>query len=116
MFDGDDLAHPLRDPVRASESVSLVDSRRLPVVSGSNMSGKSTLLRTVGVNAVLALTGAPVRARRLRLSPLAIGATLRVEDSLMAGAIALLRRDPRIRAIVGSPTGRCRCSFCWTSC
>ena len=46
------------------------------------MSGKSTLLRTVGVNAVLAFAGAPVRAASLRLSPLRIGATLRIQDSL----------------------------------
>ena len=66
---------------------------RLLLVSGSNMSGKSTLLRTVGVNAVLAQAGAPVRAARLRLSPLAVGATIRIQDSLQDGDVALLRRD-----------------------
>jgi DNA mismatch repair ATPase MutS len=50
------------------------------------MSGKSTLLRTVGINAVLAFAGAPVRAQRLRLSPLVIGATLRIQDSLQEGS------------------------------
>ena len=106
VFDGEDLAHPLLDPARAvPNSVSLVDPRRLLIVSGSNMSGKSTLLRTVGVNAVLALTGAPVRARRLRLSPLAIGATLRVQDSLMAGQSRFFAEITRIRAIVGLTDG-----------
>jgi len=52
------------------------------IVSGSNMSGKSTLLRAVGSNIVLALAGAPVRASSMRLSLLTIGATLRVDDSL----------------------------------
>ena len=64
------------------------------------MSGKSTLLRTVGVNAVLALAGAPVRARRLRLSPLAVGATLRIQDSLQAGHSRFYAEITRIRAIV----------------
>nr|WP_276598825.1 hypothetical protein [Nannocystis sp. SCPEA4] len=52
------------------------------MISGSNMSGKSTLLRTLGINVVLALAGAPVSARSLALTPLQIGATLRIEDSL----------------------------------
>ena len=72
----------------------------LLVVSGSNMSGKSTLLRTVGVNAVLALAGAPVRATRLRLSPLAIGATLRLNDSLQEGRSRFYAEITRIAAIV----------------
>ena len=50
-------------------SVSLGGNTRVLLVSGSNMSGKSTLLRTVGINAVLALAGAPVRASALTLSP-----------------------------------------------
>ena len=58
------------------------------------MSGKSTLLRSVGTAVALALAGAPVRAQRLRLSPLALGASLRVQDSLQRGRVALLRRAP----------------------
>ncbi|MBI2149640.1 MAG: hypothetical protein HYU27_03420 [Acidobacteria bacterium] len=83
LLEADEVRHPL---IPASEcvpnSLKLGGDLRLLVVSGSNMSGKSTLLRTVGINVVLAQAGAPVRARRLRLSPLAIGATLRVQDSL----------------------------------
>ena len=78
------------------------------VVSGSNMSGKSTLLRAVGVNTVLALAGATVRAASLRLSPVAIGATLKIEDSLQEGHSRFYTEILRIRAIVelttdGSP-------------
>ena len=69
------------------------------VVSGSNMSGKSTLLRTVGINAVLAFAGAPVRARRLRISPLRIGATLRIQDSLQEGRSRFYAEISRIREI-----------------
>jgi DNA mismatch repair ATPase MutS len=64
------------------------------------MSGKSTLLRTVGVNAVLALAGAPVRARRLRLSPLQAGATLRIQDSLAEGRSRFWAEITRLRALM----------------
>jgi DNA mismatch repair ATPase MutS len=76
------------------------------VVSGSNMSGKSTLLRTVGIAAVLAQCGAPVRARRLRISPLAIGATLRVQDSLQEGRSRFFAEITRLRGIVDLTSGQ----------
>jgi hypothetical protein len=85
-FDGEGLGHPLlSEAVAVRNDVHLTGELRVIVVSGSNMSGKSTLLRTIGVNAVLAQAGAPVRARRLRLTPLAIGASIRIEDSLREG-------------------------------
>jgi hypothetical protein len=79
---------------------------RALLVSGSNMSGKSTYLRTVGTNVVLALAGAPVRAARLRLSPLSVGATLRVQDSLQAGRSRFYAEITRLRevwALAGGP-------------
>jgi DNA mismatch repair ATPase MutS len=69
------------------------------------MSGKSTLMRTVGVNAVLALTGAPVRAKSLRLSPLALGATLRIQDSLLAGTSRFYAEVSRLRQLVDLARG-----------
>src|SRR5688500_9423996 len=75
------------------------------VVSGSNMSGKSTLLRTIGINAVLALAGAPVRASALTLSPLAIGATLRIQDSLQEGRSRFYAEITRIRELADSANG-----------
>jgi DNA mismatch repair ATPase MutS len=83
----------VRNDVRLGREPSLL------IVSGSNMSGKSTLLRTVGVNAVLALAGAPVRAASLRLSPLAIGATLRIQDSLLEGRSRFYAEITRIREL-----------------
>jgi hypothetical protein len=80
-------------------------SPRVIVVSGSNMSGKSTLLRSIGVNVVLALAGAPVRAARLTLSPLAIGATLRIDDSLQAGHSRFYAEILRIKSIVETARG-----------
>jgi DNA mismatch repair ATPase MutS len=70
------------------------------VISGSNMSGKSTLLRTVGTNAVLAFAGAPVCAASLRISPLSIGASLRVRDSLLEGRSRFYAEIERLRQIV----------------
>jgi DNA mismatch repair ATPase MutS len=64
------------------------------------MSGKSTLLRTVGTNVTLALAGAPVSAQRMKLSPLAIGATLRVQDSLLGGTSRFYAEIQRLRDIM----------------
>jgi DNA mismatch repair ATPase MutS len=69
------------------------------------MSGKSTLLRAVGVNAVLAQAGAPVRATRLRLSHLAPGATLRIRDSLQEGTSRFYAELVRLRDIVRTAAG-----------
>jgi DNA mismatch repair ATPase MutS len=69
------------------------------------MSGKSTLLRSVGVATVMALAGAPVRSRRLRLSPLVVGATLRVQDSLQAGRSRFYAEITRVRLLVDLASG-----------
>ncbi len=100
LFDGHGLGHPLLPAARMIRNdVSLSPDRQLLVISGSNMSGKSTLLRTVGINAVLALAGAPVRATSLRLSPLVIGATLRIQDSLQEGRSRFYAEISRLREI-----------------
>ena len=100
LFEGARLGHPLLPSASVvCNDVSLNHQTQLLVVSGSNMSGKSTLLRTVGINAVLALTGAPVRAASLRVSPLAIGATLRIQDSLQEGRSRFYAEITRIREI-----------------
>jgi DNA mismatch repair ATPase MutS len=71
------------------------------------MSGKSTMLRTVGCNTILALAGAPVRARRMRLSPLRIAASIRIVDSLREGQSHFMAEIMRLRQVVeisrGSP-------------
>jgi hypothetical protein len=101
-FDVVGLGHPLLPPGRCvPNDVRLDRGLALLVVSGSNMSGKSTLLRAVGVNAVLAQAGAPVRAGRLRMSPLAVGATMRVQDSLQAGRSRFYAELLRVRQIIG---------------
>jgi DNA mismatch repair ATPase MutS len=72
----------------------------LLVVSGSNMSGKSTLLRSVGMNTALALAGAPVRARSFRVSPVQVGACMRVADSIQAGTSHFYAEVLRLKLLV----------------
>jgi hypothetical protein len=105
-FDGEALGHPLIPESRSVRNdVKLGDAARVLIVSGSNMSGKSTLMRTVGTNVVLALAGAPVRARRLRLSPLAVGASIHILDSLQSGASRFYAEITRLRQIVELTNG-----------
>src|SRR5207244_8609994 len=99
-----------RLPLLPAERSVLNDARlggdfRALIVSGSNMSGKSTLLRTVGINTVLAMAGGPVRATRLCISPLVVGATLRIQDSLQAGRSRVFAEITRVRQLVDLATG-----------
>jgi hypothetical protein len=106
IFEGRGLGHPLIPRAQmVRNDVLLEGDVRLLVVSGSNMSGKSTLLRTAGINAVLALAGAPVCAASLRLTPLAIGATLRIQDSLQEGRSRFYAEITRLRALTDAALG-----------
>jgi hypothetical protein len=107
VYEAEGLGHPLigatggvRNDVRLGGG-----HPRVIIVSGSNMSGKSTLLRSVGASVVLALAGAPVTAKRLRLSALAPGATLHIQDSLQAGHSRFFEEILRIRAIADTARG-----------
>lgn len=105
-FDGTALGHPLIPAAHmVRNDVHLSGETRLLVISGSNMSGKSTMLRTVGINTVLALAGAPVRAAALRLTPLACGATLRIQDSLQEGRSRFYAEITRIRELADAALG-----------
>jgi len=106
-FEAEGVAHPLIPDDRAVRNdLAIGGDLRIVVVSGSNMSGKSTLLRTVGVNTVLAQMGAPVRARRMRLSPLAVGASIRLNDSLHEGRSRFYAEILRLRQILDLTAGR----------
>lgn len=102
-FEGVQIGHPLLPADSCVRNdLSLGDrpgqTVRVLLVSGSNMSGKSTLLRAVGVNAVLALAGGPVRAASLSVSPLSLAATMRVQDSLADGKSRFFAEVVRVRA------------------
>jgi hypothetical protein len=100
FLDGEELKHPLIPAARSvGNSVRLDAKRRLLIVSGSNMSGKSTLLRAVGVNAVLAMAGAPIRGKSLRMGPLTLGTRIRSVDSLLEGRSNFYTEILRIRQV-----------------
>jgi DNA mismatch repair ATPase MutS len=105
LLDGRALAHPLVEGCVANDARLGGEAPRVLIVSGSNMSGKSTLLRTVGTNVVLALAGAPVRAASLRLSPLQLGATLRIQDSLFEGSSRFFAEIKRLKQLVDLTAG-----------
>jgi hypothetical protein len=99
-FDGQELGHPLIAAQKCvRNSVRLDNETRVLLVSGSNMSGKSTLLRVVGINTVLAMAGAPVRAKSLRLTPLAIGTRIHSTDSLQEGRSTFYTEILHIRRV-----------------
>ncbi len=101
LFAAVELGHPLLPAaICVRNSVTLGDSARVLLVSGSNMSGKSTLLRAVGINTVLAMAGAPVRARSVRMTPLHVGASIRVNDSLQEGSSRFYAEITRLRKIL----------------
>jgi hypothetical protein len=105
-FEAQALGHPLMKEAHSIRNdVRLGAETRLWIVSGSNMSGKSTLLRTIGINTVLAWAGAPVRATRLRISPLSLGASIRVQDSLEDGRSRFYAEITRLREIVALTKG-----------
>ncbi len=96
------LGHPLLPAAgRVVNDVALGPPGTFLLVTGSNMSGKSTLLRTVGVNVILAQAGAPVCASELRLPPsLVLATSLRVQDSLQEGVSFFMAELRRLASVV----------------
>jgi hypothetical protein len=97
-FTATGLGHPL---IPAStcvrNDVALHHVNRFYIVSGSNMSGKSTLLRSIGVAAVLAKAGAPVRATSMHLTGLHVFASLSIVDSILEGKSRFFAEVERVR-------------------
>ena len=95
------LAHPLLAPgERVANDVTVGPPGTFLFVTGSNMSGKSTLLRSIGTNVVLAQAGSPVCATRMRLPPLVLHTSIRVQDSLEQGVSVFLAELQRLRQII----------------
>jgi DNA mismatch repair ATPase MutS len=99
-FEAIAAGHPLLPAARCVRNdVSVCGPTRVLLISGSNMSGKSTLLRTVGINTALAMAGAPVRCRALKLTPLQVGASIRINDSLHEGSSRFYAEITRLRQL-----------------
>ncbi|MBZ5695383.1 MAG: mismatch repair protein [Acidobacteriia bacterium] len=106
LFAGEELGHPLMPALQCvRNSVQLDATTRVLLVSGSNMSGKSTFLRTVGINTVLAMAGAPIRGKSLRMAPLRLGTRLRSIDSLQEGRSTFYTELLRIRQVFDLANG-----------
>ncbi|MBS1834571.1 MAG: DNA mismatch repair protein MutS [Acidobacteria bacterium] len=106
LFEARDLGHPLlpaRQCVR--NDVDFGGSTRLIIVSGSNMSGKSTMLRAIGLNVVLAWAGSSVRATSLKLGRFAVGASLRTADSIQDGKSRFYAEITRLKQVTDLTTG-----------
>jgi len=100
LFDAEGLAHPLLPVSKAVRNdLKLGGGLQLIILSGPNMAGKSTFIRSVGANAVLAQAGAPVRATRLRLSPLTVAASICILDSLSGGVSRFYAEIHRVKLV-----------------
>jgi DNA mismatch repair ATPase MutS len=100
-FIAEGIGHPLlSDAVRVTNDVQIGPAGTLLLVTGSNMSGKSTLLRAVGTNAALAQAGSPVCARRLTMPPLTVVTSIRIVDALEKGVSLFMAEVLRLKHIV----------------
>jgi hypothetical protein len=101
LYRASDLGHPLLpDDRRVGNDIQIGPPGSLVLVTGSNMSGKSTLLRAVGLNAVLAQAGAVACASRLELPPLDLQSSIRVQDSLELGLSYFMAALARLKGVV----------------
>ena len=102
-IDARDLGHPLLKPeTKVCNDFALDHQQRIVILTGSNMAGKSTFLRTVGVNLVLAYAGAPVNAARLETSLFRIFTCIKVSDSVQDGLSYFYAEVKRLQALLAS--------------
>lgn len=100
-LDADDLGHPLLRPAtRVGNPVRLGGAGSLLVISGSNMAGKTTLLRAIGLDVLLAQAGGPACARAMRWRRVRVRTSVRVQDALSEGVSLFLAELRRLREIV----------------
>ncbi|MCA9037020.1 MAG: hypothetical protein KDA91_17915 [Planctomycetaceae bacterium] len=101
IYDAQQLGHPLLAQAECIRNdVKLSAERPLMLISGSNMSGKSTLLRSVGTNLILTFCGACVNAASLRTYPFQLATAMRISDSLQEGRSLFFSVVQRLKAVV----------------
>lgn len=104
-----DVGHPLIAPGKCvGNDVTLGPAGTTMLVTGSNMSGKSTLLRAIGVNAVLAQAGGPVRAASWRMPTVSIVTSMRLADSLEDGVSFFMASLARLKLVVDAASAATR--------
>ena len=100
MVEGKQVAHPLLDPSRVANDVQVGPPGTVLLVTGSNMSGKSTILRAVGANVVLGQMGSVVCATEFRQPTLQIESSMRIADSLSEGVSFFMAELKRLKEVV----------------
>nr|MBA3899879.1 hypothetical protein [Bacteroidota bacterium] len=101
LIEATEAGHPLLRPEqRVNNSFSINGKGKIMLITGSNMAGKSTFLRTVGVNAVLAMAGAPVCAKTFGISPIQVFTSMRIIDSLEENASSFYAELKRLKEII----------------
>ena len=101
LLDATGMGHPLIPALqRVANPISLDGNGTIWLVTGSNMSGKSTYLRTAGINVVLALAGAPVCAQSMRLSPMQVATSMRTIDSLEENTSSFYAELKRLKSVI----------------
>jgi ABC-type multidrug transport system fused ATPase/permease subunit len=105
-FQAKHLAHPLLDRQRCvANDVGFDGPGTALLVTGSNMSGKSTLMRSIGLASVMAQAGCPVSAKDLELSPLAVRTSMRISDSVASGVSHFYAELLTLKRVVDSTSG-----------
>lgn len=95
------IGHPLIKPaIRVDNDYVLHDELKIDIITGSNMAGKSTFLRTLGINTVLALCGAPVCAREMSLTCMTVFTYMRIRDSLNENTSTFKAELDRLRLLL----------------
>ncbi|HEV7232188.1 MAG TPA: hypothetical protein VGO45_12705 [Bacteroidia bacterium] len=103
MIEAEETGHPLIDPKKLVKNNYRLDGlAKVDLLTGANMAGKSTFLRTIGVNLVLAMTGAPVCAKEFRFSPLRLFTSLRTNDSLQENESFFYAELKRLHILIES--------------
>jgi len=111
-FHAEGLGHPLISPQKRVENdLALSESGTALLVTGSNMSGKSTLLRSMGLATVLALSGGPVCARRLELACFRLHTSMRVRDSLQSGVSHFYAELRKLKSVMDAAQSKQRVLF-----
>ena len=101
FFKGEEIGHPLIDPKdRVSNNLKMPTEGHIKLVTGSNMAGKSTFLRTIGLNIVLAMSGAPVCAKNLELPMLDVYTSMRTQDALHESTSSFYAELKRLKFII----------------
>ncbi|MEO7801569.1 MAG: hypothetical protein ABIR81_06205 [Ginsengibacter sp.] len=100
-LEGNQMGHPLiPKKKRVVNDILVQDKGELMLVTGSNMAGKSTYLRSVGINIVLAMAGAPVCANKFNLSPVQLISSMRIADNLEESTSTFYAELKKLKTII----------------